>query len=372
MAKKRTIAVVTGSRADFGLLAPVLRAIEQRRELRLVTVVTGVHLVRDTWRDVAASGFAIDAKVRMQVRGQTGRSADVAALGRGVAGLGGAFDRLRPQVVVVLGDRVEALASACAASVGGIHLAHIHGGDRAEGVADEAMRHAVSKLAHLHFAATATSRRRLIRMGEDSRQVFNVGSPAVAGLDQVGGAADATVAAVGGLDPAADYLIVMHHPAGGTPRQEQRAMAAILRATESHQRLVLAPNDDPGREGVVQAMRAAGVQPAGHLRRDLFLALLRRAAALVGNSSAGLIEAAALRTAAVNVGDRQAGRERPGNVIDCAAGVAAVKAAVQRALDIDLRRLRHPYGDGHAPQRIAEILARFDPAAAPLRKRNTY
>ena len=371
MATKHTIAVVTGSRADFGLLAPVMAALAQQPELRLRTVVTGVHLVRGTWRDVTEAGFAVDAKAPMQVRGKTGRSADVAALGRGVAALGQVFDRLRPDVVMVLGDRIEALAAACAASVGGRHLAHVHGGDRAEGVADEAMRHAVSKLAHLHFAATATSRRRLVRMGEDRQRVFNVGSPAVTGLREVAESDDAAVAKLG-LDPGRPYLVVMQHPVGGQRRQERQAMTAILSATARWQRLVLAPNDDPGRQGIVDALRAAGLRPAAHLKRRTFLSMLRRAEALVGNSSAGLIEAAALRTPVVNVGPRQAGREKPGNVFDCTANSAAAKATLKRALRADLLGLRHPYGDGRTPQRIARILAQLDLATIRLGKRNTY
>ena len=371
MASDRTIAVVTGSRADFGLLAPVMHAVAQQRGLRLRTVVTGVHLVRGTWRDVAAQGLAIDAKVPMQVRGRSGRSADVAALGRGISGLGKAFGRLRPDVVMVLGDRIEALAAACAASVGGIHLAHIHSGDRAEGVADEAMRHAISKLAHLHFAATATSRRRLIRMGEARAAVFNAGSPAVTGLKDVVEADDAAVAKLG-LDPGEALLVIMQHPAGGTRSQEQQAMAATLDGTDRWQRLVLAPNDDPGRQGVVDALRAAGVKPVKHLKRRTFLSVLKRASAMVGNSSAGLIEAAVIRVPVVNVGSRQRGRERPGNVFDSPARSSAIRAALRQAMLANLQGLRHPYGDGRAPQRIARILAQFDPASKSPIKQNTY
>ena len=371
MVRKRTIAVVTGSRADFGLLEPVMRALAEEPGLRLRTVITGVHLVRGTHHDVTKAGFAVDARVPMQVRGKTGRSADVAALGRGVGALGRAFDLLRPDVVIVLGDRIEALAAACAAGVGGRHLAHVHGGDRAEGVADESMRHAVSKLAHLHFAATATSRRRLVRMGEDPLRVFNVGSPAITGLGDVVDADDAGLAKLG-LDPARPYIVVMHHPVGGKRSQERQAMAAVLSGTAGRQRLVLAPNDDPGRQGVVDALRAAGVRPTAHLRRQAFLSTLKRADALVGNSSAGLIEAAALRTPVVNAGPRQAGREKPANVFDCEAKSASVKAALNRALGADLRRLRHPYGDGRTPQRIAQALALLDLSAVRLNKRNTY
>jgi len=348
-----------------------MHAVSQQRGLRLRTVGTGAHLVRGTWRDVTARGLTIDSKVPMQVRGRCGRNADVAALGKGISGLGKAFSRLRPDVVMVLGDRIEALAAACAASVGGIHLAHIHGGDRAEGIADEAMRHAISKLAHLHFAATATSRRRLIRMGEAEAAVLNVGSPAVAGLKDVVEADDAAVAKLG-LNPDKPFLVIMQHPAGGTRKQEQQAMIATLDGTDRWQRLVLAPNDDPGRQGVVDALRAAGVRPVRHVEREVFLSVLKRAAALVGNSSAGLIEAAVMRVPVVNVGSRQRGRERPRNVFDSSAQASSVRGALRRAMRADLRRLRHPYGDGRASQRIAGVLAQFDPTSISLRKQNTY
>ena len=171
MPRKRTIAIVTGSRADFGLLVPVIQAVRANKALRLRVIATGTHLSLGTWRDVART-VDIDAKVRMQTKAAVGRDADVAALGRGITGLGRAITDLRPHVVLVLGDRIEALAAGGAASVGGVHLAHIHGGDRAEGVADEAIRHAVSKLAHLHFAACRSSAERLKRM----QAVLNAGA----------------------------------------------------------------------------------------------------------------------------------------------------------------------------------------------------
>jgi UDP-hydrolysing UDP-N-acetyl-D-glucosamine 2-epimerase len=267
---------------------------------------------------------------------------------------------LHPDVVLVLGDRIEPFAAACAASVGGVRLAHIHGGDRAQGVADEAMRHAISKLAQLHFPATPQSRTRLIRMGEERAFTFLVGSPAIDGL------ADVTPAQDG------PELIVMQHPIGAAAEQEQRWMRATLRATEGFRRLVMAPNADPGAAGIRAALYAAGLPVVEHLPRDRFLAQLAGARALVGNSSAGLIEAAALRVPAVSIGPRQEGRESPGNVIACPYGATTVAAALRRALRLDRAGLRHPYGPGHAGKRIAHILATIDLASVPLRKRNTY
>ena len=358
--KRRSIAVVTGTRAEFGLLQPVMRAIEIYRGLRLRTIVTGTHLTARTWHDVRHAGFEIDAKVRMQRPNATGRAADTDALGRGVQGIGATLAQMKPDVVLVLGDRIEAFAAAAAASVGGIRVAHLHGGDRAEGVADEAMRQAVSKLAHLHFAARAQSRRRLIRMGEHAAHVFDVGSPAIDGLDTIEPADDAP------------DVIVMQHPIGEDEDREQRWMRGTLRATAKHDRLVMAPNHDPGRGGVMRALLEEGVKAVSHLPRDRFLSLLKGARVIVGNSSAGLIEATALRVPCVNVGPRQSGRQKPRSVIDCAHGEANVRQAVQQALDVDLRRLRHPYGDGHAGERVAEVLATVDWADVPVRKRNAY
>jgi UDP-hydrolysing UDP-N-acetyl-D-glucosamine 2-epimerase len=245
-------------------------------------------------------------------------------------------------------------------------VAHIHGGDRAEGVADEAMRHAISKLAHLHLAASRQSRERLIRMGEPARSVLHTGSPAVDGL--------AAVAA----SPAAPAILVMQHPIGAGDAQESRWFRATTRATVAAARslgasvALFAPNHDPGHAGIRRAMREPGLAIIEHLPREAFLSMLKGCRVIVGNSSAGLIEAAALRVPCVNVGPRQAGRERAGNVVDCGYGIAPVRAAIARALRLDLGRLRHPYGDGHAGERIAEALATIPLDAVPVRKRNSY
>lgn len=360
MPKSRRITVVTGTRAEFGLLEPVMRAIVAHRSLALYTVVTGTHLVAETWRDVRVAGFGIDAKIVMQKPGEVGRDADAAALGRGVAGLAKVFARQSPDFVIVLGDRVEVLAAASAAAVGGHRVAQLHAGDRAEGIADEAMRHAVSKLAHLLLPATAQSRRRLIRMGEAEPAVINVGSPAIDMLHKVKLADDAP------------ELIVLQHPIGASDEQEYRWMTATLRATQRYERTVLMPNHDPGSEGIRAAIRDAGIKPIEHLPRERFLSSLAGTKAIVGNSSAGLIEAAALLTPCVNLGPRQGGRERPRNVIDAEYGEKAIRRAVKLAMRQELSRLRHPYGDGHTGLRVADLLADIDFDAVPLRKRNTY
>jgi UDP-hydrolysing UDP-N-acetyl-D-glucosamine 2-epimerase len=356
----RAISVVTGSRAEFGLLKPVMRAIAEHPDLALHTIVTGTHLSADTKQDITAAGFAIDAEAPMQQPNDTGRAAETQALARGIGEIGQALERLKPAFVLVLGDRIEAYAAASAAHVAGYRLAHVHGGDRAEGIADEALRHAISKLAHVHCPASAASRRRLTRMGEPPAQVYRVGSPAIDDLSAIEPATDA---------PAA---IVLQHPIGEDEAQERQWMEATLHATAPYSRLVLMPNHDAGRAGIVQAIEAANVDAIEHVPRSRFVALLKGARVIVGNSSAGLIEAAAVKTACVNVGPRQAGREKPGQVVDCDYGEAPVAGALEQALNLDLRRLRHPYGKGDAGRRIADTLAGLDLAALPLRKRNAY
>ena len=371
------IAVVTGSRAEFGLLDPVMRAIDAHPDLDLLVIVSGAHLLdpSQTWREVA-DRYDIAATIPMQRNSQlSGRLADAAALGRGVTGFAGAFVERRPDWVVVLGDRIEAFAAASAASVGGIPLAHIHGGDRAEGVADEAMRHAITKLAHLHLPATDQSAQRIIRMGEDPAHVHVVGSPSIDGLDDVAPMPDYEFEALGSPE-----IVFLLHPVGDdTPTERNHALAA-LKAIGKRRILALHPNQDPGREGILEAIDLSGVRAIDHMPRSRFIALLKRLAALaepggalVGNSSAGLIEASALGLPVVNIGRRQAGRERPNNVIDCDLATPAIVDALDRALQLDRADMTSPLGDGRAGERIAGVIASVNPSDPDLvRKRCAY
>ncbi|XAM01567.1 UDP-N-acetylglucosamine 2-epimerase [Phycisphaeraceae bacterium D3-23] len=351
------IAFITGTRAEYGILLSVLDAAQAHPAIDPRLVVTGTHLTTSSVKDIT---HRIHARVRMQRKEATGYDADVQALSRGVEGFGRVFAALEPAAVVVLGDRVEMLAAATAASVGGRVLVHLHGGDRAEGVADEAMRHAISKLAHLHFPATAQSKRRLIRMGENPALIHNVGSPAIDALKHVA------------PDPDAPALLIMQHPIGASDEAERGWMDATLRATAKHERTVFAPNHDPGAPGIRKAIADHGIEPVEHLPRERFLSLLAGARVILGNSSAGLIEAAALRTAGVNIGPRQGGRESPSSVVSCGYGVGRVRDALKQALQLDTSKLRHPYGKGDAGPRIIERLAATDLAQVSRRKRNTY
>lgn len=372
---RKHVCVVTGSRAEFGLLRPVMHAVAEHPLLSLSVVAAGSHLVLPslTFREVRAEfGAHLAEGVPMQVAGRTTRRDDAEALGVGVSRFARVFDRLNPDWVVVLGDRIEAFAAAAAANVGGWMLAHVHGGDRAEGIADEAMRHAISKLAHLHFAATSESGERLVKMGEQPPRVHVVGSPAIDDL-----------AAIPAMDPdafeglGAPTVVVLMHPVGRDEVSEEVEMAGVLAGLSGERTLALPPNLDPGRNGIVRAIEAcipthreaqhrAGAFIGTHMPRPAFVAMLKTLAArggvMVGNSSAGLIEAAALKLPVVNVGTRQHGRERAGNVVDVGTPDAgAVQAGVRVARAIDRSAITHPYGEGLAGERIAELLARAEP-----------
>lgn len=360
---KRRIAVITGTRAEYGLLTSTLAAITNDPRLDLQLVVTGMHLLRRfgcTIRDIERDGWPIAARVRMQT-GKDGALDQAEGLARGVAGIARYLDSAATDIVLVLGDRIEALAGALAAVTTGRILAHIHGGDVAPGDFDDSLRHAVTKLAHIHFPATQDAARRIIHMGEHPRHVHVVGAP---GLDRLRELLDQASAP---HSPERTALIV-YHAHGRAAAVEKRIMTAILdAAAKSHlRRVVLYPNTDRGHTGVIDAISqhqrrhsAADVQALKSLPRDDYLRALIRAAVLIGNSSSGIIEAPLAGTPSVNVGERQAGREVAGrSVLHCAETPAAVRSTLRLALRKRPRPARTtPYGDGHAGQNIAEILA---------------
>ncbi len=378
MSQQHKVMVVTGTRAEFGLLRPVMHAIEDHPDLQVLVVAAGSHLVQPatTFREVKAE-FDIADSIPMQTAGKVGRLHDVEALGKGIARFGRSLGLNEPDMVVVLGDRIEAFAAASAASVGGVLLAHIHGGDRAEGVADEAMRHAITKLAHVHFPATSMSAKRIVKMGEDPSQVIVVGSPAIDGLDAINPLGDGAYAELGSPE-----VMVLMHPIGRDDEQEEAAMRTVLDAVNDKRVLVLHPNLDPGRRGIMNAIESAPieVQVREGLPRDQFVGLLKRVGgsggALVGNSSAGLIEAAAIGCPSVDIGDRQAGRERcEGWTPHADESVESIRGALKQAIDPGAARSSHPYGDGTSAERIArhiaEVLSR-EGASRLLRKRCFY
>lgn len=386
---KRRVAVVTGSRAEFGLLEPVLHAMREHPGLDPRLIVTGMHLLPKfgrTIEHIRAAGWRIDATVRMQT-GEDAAASEPLAVARGIAGIARALHRLRCEIVVVLGDRIEAFAAASAAATGRLIVAHIHGGDRATGDVDDALRNAITRLAHVHLVASRDAADRLKRMGEAPERIHRVGAP---GLDairvfqkiQQADPARSEELLRARIGPLADrpYAVVLHHPCGRPAHVEAATMRHIVAAVTQCRLAGVAifPNSDPGHEGILKILRQVARKPDWRrfwsLPREDYLRLVSRAAVLVGNSSSGIIESASLRVNAVNVGSRQLGRLRCGpNVIDCGETAAAITAALRTALDRPRpspRRSR--YGDAHTGPRIAEILYELDITPDSRHKTLTY
>ena len=296
-----------------------------------------------------------------------------AALGRATVGFGEAFARLRPDVVVVLGDRFEILAAAQATLLARLPLAHIHGGELTEGAVDDAIRHAITKMAHLHFTACGAYARRVIQLGEPPERVFEVGAlgaEAVANTDYEN---RAVLEAELGLTLDAPLLLVTYHPATLGRLSPEAAIGALLAALEKRPatRIVFTGvNADPGRDAVDRPIRAFVADQPGRtvfresLGQRRYLSAMRLAAAVVGNSSSGVIEAPTLGVPVVNIGDRQKGRLRAASVIDCAETEGDILAALDKALDPAFRDglagIEPPFGRGGAAARIAGILATTD------------
>ena len=375
----RRIVYITGTRADFGLMHRTLAAIDADPMLSLSILATGMHLSAGhggTFSEVEASGLRVAGCVPVSLEPATG-----ATMARGIATMVAGFteilEREQPDLVLLLGDRGEMLAGAIAALHLGMAVAHVHGGERS-GTVDEPVRHAVSKLSHLHLAATREARDRLIRMGEDPAQVHVTGAPGIDGLADSPRQARDAVAARHGLDPDVPLALMVYHPvlqeAAAAGEEAGLVLDAILDA--GAQAIVLMPNADAGSDKVREALEARrgrpGVTLVTHLRREDFLDAMARADVMVGNSSAGIIEAASFGTRVVNVGRRQNLRERNANVIDVPADPTDIGHAVAQALAAGRMTPANIYGDGAAAGRIVAVLRDVVLDARLMAKINGY
>ena len=369
---------MTGTRAEYGLLKSTMKAISRHPELNLQLVVTGMHLLRKfgyTLRDILRDGQQVDARVRMQA-GDDGALDQAAGLARGVTGIARFCEERKTDIVVVLGDRIEAMAGALASITTGRVLAHVHGGDLAPGDFDDSFRHAITKLAHLHLVASRSAQRRLIRMGEYPERVHCVGAPGLDRLREIIGRRR-------GTKQRSDQALILHHATGRSPERERRTMNMILRSVRDTglARTVVYPNTDRGHTGVIQAIedhrrRCGGdsLRVFRSLDRDTYLRMLLEAQVLVGNSSSGIIEAGVAGTPAVDVGDRQRGREPGGpSVVHAEESYGSIREALSRALrKRPIIGRSSVYGSGSAGTKIAGLLAGVPLDDAWRRKVNAY
>lgn len=368
---KRRIAVFTGTRAEYGLLHYLMKEIQGSNKLDLQIIVSGMHLspeFGETWREVEADGFRVDAKVEMLLSSNTPVGV-VKSMGLGAIGFADALDRLRPDLLVVLGDRFEALAVVQAALILRIPVAHLHGGEITEGAYDDAIRHAITKMASLHFTATEAYRKRVIQMGEAPETVFNVGA---VGLDHLLRNAPMSLSELSaslGFDLRQPYFLVTYHPvtlSGEDPEKSCRAMFAAIDSFPEHCVILTYPNADNGGRTIIpiveeyahrQPERVLAIPSLGFRR---YHGALARAAAVIGNSSSGIIEAPSFGVPTVNIGDRQCGRLAADSVLHCPPNAAAIERAIATAISPEFakvcRGVTNPYGQGGAAPQIVRIL----------------
>lgn len=373
MNRRRKICVVTTSRAEYGLLRGLITCIREDAALHLQLVVSGMHLSRKfgfTVREIESTGVKIDRRIDLGLAGRSGR-ANAESVGRGLTKFAKAFAELQPDIVVLLGDRFELLAPAIAALMLQVPIAHIHGGERSEGVVDEAVRHAITKMSSLHFAATEAYGRRIAQMGEAPKAIFTFGAP---GLDQIYQSKLLTRSELEdqiGLSLRQPVALVTFHPATrdvNSARIHVRRLISAIKASRLRAVFTMANADAAGALINESLEAACAAQPEsfkwfphlGHLR---YLSCLKHFAVMVGNSSSGLIEAPSFRLPVVNIGDRQRGRIRARNVIDVPCSTAAILEGIKRATSprflASLRGMRNPYDrfrDGSTSERIKNVL----------------
>jgi GDP/UDP-N,N'-diacetylbacillosamine 2-epimerase (hydrolysing) len=374
----RKIVYISGTRADFGLMAGTLGLLHAEPDLDLSILITGMHLdphYGDTWREIEQAGLNIMCKVPVALSPPTGATM-ARALGQLVPACVDAFEANRPDVVLLLGDRGEMLAGAIAAIHLNIPVAHIHGGERS-GTVDESLRHAISKLSHIHFTATEDARERLIRLGERAVDVFVTGAPGLDGLREQAVPSREDVMINHGLDPNRPAALVLFHPVlqeAVTAKDQTRAIFHALDAA-GWQSVALMPNADAGSDSIrflYETEAPSGMVQCLHLSRQTFIHTMAALDAVVGNSSAGIIEAASFGTPVINVGTRQNLRERNANVMDVDADFAAIAQALEQVAVSPRPAAINVYGTGQAGVLIAHHLKTHSLCPALLEKVLTY
>jgi UDP-N-acetylglucosamine 2-epimerase (non-hydrolysing)/GDP/UDP-N,N'-diacetylbacillosamine 2-epimerase (hydrolysing) len=379
----RHICVLSGKRGGFGALAPMMREIMARPDMRLSVLVTDQHLYERFGKTIAEveAAFPIAAAIDMEQKGDRG-SDRARAVGVCLSKMADTLDELRPDILVVIGDRGEVLATTIAAHNLNVPVAHIQGGD-ISGTLDEPVRHAITKLSHLHFPSTARSADRIRKLGEEEWRIHTVGDTHVDQILQGTATPYSILRERYDLAAGEPFILVLQHPDTTEPQESGRHMRETVGAVLSFgvRTLLVYPCSDQGFEGIVGEIEGVrgieGVSIHPNIPAPDFIGLQMAASCLVGNSSAGLIEAPYFGLPAINVGDRQKGREHDGNVIHVPYERTRIREAISRALDdtawrSELKTRTPPFGDGNACHRITEMLGAVELGPRLFNKRMTY
>ncbi|MBJ6137370.1 UDP-N-acetylglucosamine 2-epimerase [Marinobacter litoralis] len=381
----RKVCVVTGTRAEFGLLRWLMDEIQKHPRLELQLVATGMHLSPEfgsTYREIEEAGFQIDARVEMLLSSDTS-TAITKSMGLGVIGFADAYERLAPDIVVILGDRFEIFAAASAATIAGIPVAHLHGGETTEGAFDEAIRHSITKMSHLHFVAADEYRRRVIQLGEHPERVFNFGGMGIDAIKRIKLLNRGELEHSLGLGFGEKNLLITFHPVTleGDPSSlaQMGELLAALNNLKDTTLIFTMPNADTGsRELSAMVTEYAESHSNARVYASLgqlkYFSCLAQVDGVVGNSSSGLLEAPSFKVGTVNIGDRQKGRLKASSVIDCEPRREAIGQALTTLYSSDfqdsLTSVSNPYGEGGASKAIVKVIAEYP--LENIRKKQFY
>ena len=381
---KRKICILATSRATYGYKKRIIKLVHQAPDLELQLIVTGMHPLKQyghSINEILGDEVPIAAQLDMMIGGDT-PSSYAKSLGVEMQGLVQVFDMLKPDLVLVTGDRGEMFIACATAAYMNIPVAHIQSGD-VSGHIDGSARHAMTKLAHVHLPACEDSAQRVEQMGEEPWRIHNVGAPQLDEIVQSEKLTKVELRKTFDMDFDDEVLLVLQHPVLVESAKAADQMQATLQAVKASglPTIVIYPNIDAGNEGIINIIEEFGREPAIHIQRNMqrnvFISLLSNVSLLIGNSSCGILEAPSLKLPAVNVGNRQRGRMQACNVINCACDKDAIFQSIQKALydktfRQELKQCTNPYGDGYSSERIVKILGEIKINEKLLDKQITY
>lgn len=369
------ICVVTGTRAEYGLLRWILQYIKDDVDLELKLIVTGMHLSPEfglTYTSIEEDGFLIDKKVEILLSSDTPVGISK-AMGLGIISFAEAFYEIKPDLLLLLGDRFEAFAAASAAMIGNIPIAHIHGGESTEGVIDESIRHSITKMSHLHFTSTMAYKKKVEQLGEHPSRVFNVGAPGLDNIEKLDLKTKKSIYKVLGLDISDNFFLITYHPLTLDIYNLEEKFDYLLEALsefKEYKLIFTMPNADINGRIIMEKIKNFFlIDPSrGNWFHSLgqvnYLSALRQASLVIGNSSSGIIEAPSFKVPTINIGNRQKGRLKSLSVIDCGLSKKeislAIKKGISKKFNSTFLNINNPYGEGNSSNKIVDIIKRFD------------
>jgi len=379
MTKK--IAYISGTRADFGLMTPVLNAIDKTEDLKLHLYATGMHLMSEFGFTIDQVKLNFPLVKKIEVTFDQSKESRANFIAEYSKKLLLAFKLNCPDLVLVLGDRVEMLTTAMICSYLKIPIAHLHGGEKTTTI-DDVARHAIVKLSNLHFPATETAAKRIKKMGEETWRIRVVGAPALDIITKINLPNKVEVCDYLNLKNDEEYILITLHPVSEQVDEAKKQITATLKAAKEFKqtKIIIYPNADPGGLDMINVIKKYENQPEFRIFQsipyELFLATEKYAAVWLGNSSAGIIESPSFKTPVVNIGDRQIGRKRAKNIIDVPCEqleiINAIKKALSKEFKQGLKDLKNPWGDGQAAKKIVQTLTAIDINDKLLNKQLTY